>query len=612
MKQHAVNRRDFLAAASGTAIGASLAGLPAFGQVVGREKIAWKRDPAGRLFVRCEIGGRPIAPNADAPLLNAFCTLGKDEAGERLALDDNNPAGQIGPIKAELNHRLLDSESENGQDLLEATLRLTNISDQRREVCSNFVSHAGPLGNPAERRAYLPLAASGMLAHPALKSLGFNQEKDPDQAIGTAGLLAHYLEPLASDPAVRQSRVMLLVPVVDAYCPESPWRIAMFTPSGIARRFAISNLSSGANGWSARRFQTIEPGQSVEERCYLLVHRGESDIAWRAFHRFAHEEPHPRIEWLDGVRVHYYDFLSAADAGGRRGDGFDADLPYFRRFRVRLATQHGYYPWWGEYIDPKLKQWQAMRADKHGPAEMSLEKMKGRIAAARREGAKAGVYMHLAGLNATAPAFDRLRDAVVVDESGKPYPIYWQGPDTPGRSWQMSMAAAEWREHLLRQARLIMEILNPDAIVMDETFSGLGYDEHPDRRGPLSTHTIAFFRELRKLMRSFGEDRAILTSDCSLAGFVPWADGEAGDHAYASLLGNPLYCKMPVRYTAALGGRRWVPCAWNFRRFWDAQLDLARKTGAGVGVSNGWEEYTGLARLPAEAAARIEADIASL
>ena len=45
---------------------------------------------------------------------------------------------------------------------------------------------------------------------------------------------------------------------------------------------------------------------------------------------------------------------------------------------------------------------------------------------------------------------------------------------------------------------------------------------------------------------------------------------------------------------------------------WTAQMKLARQTGAGVGVSNGWIEYTGLARLPADAKARLLADIGTL
>ncbi|MBN1394196.1 MAG: hypothetical protein JW959_04165 [Pirellulales bacterium] len=607
-----MHRRTFLAAASGAAVGVSMGGLTSFGRGTGDKKIAWRRCAASRLFVQCELGGRPIVPQADAALLDAFCALGKDCTGKRLGIGAKNTSGQLGPIKAQLTHRLLDSGQANDSDLLEATLRLINTSERPQEVCCGFNTNAQPGENPAEQRTYLSLAASGLLRHQAIKSLGFDQEKDPDQAVGEGPFLAYYLEPWASDPAVRHGRILLLAPVVDIYQPGADWRVALFAPSGVAQCFAASAVESGTRRWSARRHETIKPGHAIEQRCYLMVHRGEADAAWKAFHRFAHDDPHPKIDWLRDVRVHYYDFLSAADPNGRRGDGYDADVKHFRRFRVGLATQHGYYSWWGEYIDPKQKRWPAMRADKRGPAEMSLEKMRARIAATRREGAKAAIYMHLTGLNENAPCWGALRDAVLRDESGKKVACPWQGPDTPGRSWHMSVASPEWREHLLSQARLIMERLDPDAIVMDETFSGLGYDYHPGRRGPLAGHTIALLKELRKLVRSFGGDRAILTSDCSLAGFVPWADGEAGDHAYASLLGDPLYRKTPVRYMAALGEKPWTPCAWNFRRFWTAQMDLACKVGSGVGVSNGWCEFTGLARLPDDAAEKIASDVASL
>jgi hypothetical protein len=45
---------------------------------------------------------------------------------------------------------------------------------------------------------------------------------------------------------------------------------------------------------------------------------------------------------------------------------------------------------------------------------------------------------------------------------------------------------------------------------------------------------------------------------------------------------------------------------------WDAQMKLARQVGAGVGVSNGWIEYTGLVRLPADARRKLLADIQTL
>jgi hypothetical protein len=450
------------------------------------------------------------------------------------------------------------------------------------------------------------------LSHGALKSLGYKQEKDADQAIGRRGFLAHYLEPLASDPAIRHSPAMLLVPVVDVYYPNSSWRIAIFTPSGIAQRFASLANAAGPCGWSARRCLTLAPGQTVEERCFLLVHSGEADVAWRAFHRFGHQEEFPPIDWLHAMRVHYYDFLSAAEANGRRGEGYEADLPLFGQFRVGMATQHGYYPVFGDYLDPDRKTWKAMPTDKQGPAEMSLEKMRARIARTRAAGAKAAIYLHLTGLDDSSPRFQKLRDAVLMEDGQKPHKVAWNGPDTIGTSWHMSLAAADWRNYLLDQARLVMELLQPDAIVVDETFSGLGYEEHPDRRGWLSPHSIGFFKDLRRLIRSYGSDRALLTSDCSLASFVLWADGEAGDHAYEPLLGHPLYRKPPVRYLAALGDKPWRACAWHFQKFWDAQMDLARKVGAGVGVSNGWIEYTGLARLPADVAKRMQDDISTL
>ena len=38
---------------------------------------------------------------------------------------------------------------------------------------------------------------------------------------------------------------------------------------------------------------------------------------------------------------------------------------------------------------------------------------------------------------------------------------------------------------------------------------------------------------------------------------------------------------------AALGQKAWLPCAWLCKTLWPAQVDLARKTGAAVGVTNG-------------------------
>ena len=154
-----------------------------------------------------------------------------------------------------------------------------------------------------------------------------------------------------------------------------------------------------------------------------------------------------------------------------------------------------------------------------------------------------------------APNFPDMRECVLVNDKGALVPFRWQGPDTQGKNWRASMASVRWREHLLQQAQWIMEILAPDAIVVDETFAGLGYDYHPDRAGPMSTGSIDFYRKLRTLVRSFGADRAVFSSDCSLAPFVYWFDGECGDHAYPNLLCRPSYTQDPVRFLAALGDK---------------------------------------------------------
>jgi hypothetical protein len=117
---------------------------------------------------------------------------------------------------------------------------------------------------------------------------------------------------------------------------------------------------------------------------------------------------------------------------------------------------------------------------------------------------------------------------------------------------------------------------------------------------------------MRALIHSYGKDKALLTSDCSMSGMVLWADGEAGDHSYPNLLGNPLYRKMPIRFQAPLCSKPWIPCSWHFIQMWEPQMDLARKIKTGVGVANGYIEFNGLKGLKPEIAARIKNDIQTL
>ena len=88
-----------------------------------------------------------------------------------------------------------------------------------------------------------------------------------------------------------------------------------------------------------------------------------------------------------------------------------------------------------------------------------------------------------------------------------------------------------------------------------------------------------------------------------------WADGDAGDPPTPACSAIPSIVCAPVRYLAALGGKPWCPCAWNFQRFWPEQIEFARTVGAAVGVSNGWLEYAGLAQLPSSVQRRMIRDL---
>ncbi|MBN1418665.1 MAG: hypothetical protein JXP34_07790 [Planctomycetes bacterium] len=277
-----------------------------------------------------------------------------------------------------------------------------------------------------------------------------------------------------------------------------------------------------------------------------------------------------------------------------------------------MATQHGYYFALGDYLHPDRKEWKAMPTDAAGPASMSLEKMRARIRATRRAGAHPMIYLHFTLFDEGTPLYETFKDFIQVKEDGRPAPFGWEGPDVIEKTWKMSVASPEWREHLVQQAHWVMELLDPDGIVLDETFTAVGYDHHPNRRGPLSPGGIELMRELWRVVRSFGPEKALFSSDCSMGSFCLWADGEGGDHCYDRLLGHPLYRQEPVRYLAGLGEKAWLPCAWLFKSLWPVQLDLARKVGAAVGVTNGWGDTLGLARLPEDVRREMIRDIEAL
>jgi hypothetical protein len=212
-----------------------------------------------------------------------------------------------------------------------------NTSDQSRQVEVEFATSVQPSPRVEKQRVYVPLSAAGLSGDGRFAALGVKGFfKDCNHFVGADRFAAHYLEPMASYPEERETRALLLAPVVDAFDAQQSWRVALFTPSDEPMRF-----SAHAGVWRGGRRVTVPAGGTFTQRCWLMVHTGDASVAWKAFHRFAHREDLVVPDWVREFRVHYYDFLSAKQGkDGRRGGGYDSDLARFREFHVGLATQH--------------------------------------------------------------------------------------------------------------------------------------------------------------------------------------------------------------------------------------------------------------------------------
>ncbi|MEN6335841.1 MAG: hypothetical protein ABFE01_16430, partial [Phycisphaerales bacterium] len=540
-----MNRREFLSAG-----GAVLLGTAKVFAEDTSTGIRWQRRGDSGLFQSVTVDGRPLVwPEDGVGLFDGFCrTMEDGSLGREIVFDSGRPSGECGPISITLEHRLR-SFVGTKEDLLEATLTLKARSDRACEVFCGFLTGVRPCRNAGDQQIYVPISASGLRDPEDDKR---KRLKDCHQTVGSEGFLCHYLEPQASDPRQTTTRASLLAPVVDVFADGGPCHIALFSSSMEPVLFqALQGPASKA--WRVARRVKLEPGETHVFTAFLLLHRGDATDAWKAFHQFGHKEDFPLLAWPREVRVHYFDFLSAATADGPRGGGYDLDLKRFGEFHVGMATQHGYYLSYGDFIHPDRKEWKAMPTDAAGPVAMSIEKIKARVDATRKAGVHPAIYMHYTILDEGSPLFESMRDSILVDAAGNPTPFGWEGPDVIKKTWRMSPTSAQWRDHLVQQARWIMELFNPDAIVLDETFTASGYDYHKEHGGPLSRGGIELMRRLREAVRSFGPDKALFASDCSMGNLCLWGDGESGDHCYDRLLGHELYRKPPIRYMAALG-----------------------------------------------------------
>lgn len=584
-------------------------GLPKIGAA---PDIRWQKLPSSVFFTQATCEGLPLVFRGRSGLLTATWSVeGTSGSSPRLGLKDET--ARFAGCTGMLQHRLLRAGRCGTEDVLEAEITLRNESGKAQILVLEFATSARPFAYDDQVLVHLPLAATG-LEQPgspicpgpwATNNVVEGQLKECDQPTidmeedGNAPV-GHYLEARESDPSTLISKAPLLIPLVDLHNEKVNCRLALFCSP--LRPWRIDSSS-------CRTRVRLGAGVELVEKCYLFIHRGGPEEAWRAFHGLAHHPDQPRITWPNEVVVHYTEYLSPGKQDGKRGMGFWEDVREFSIFHVGLTVTEGYYTVFGDYIEPNRKSWTSMNADAWGPVEMSFDEIHRRTRAARDAGARVSIYMAQCVLDSSSPSAKELQESRLIDKDGRPVMHPWVGAENVGAIWLMSMASPLWRRHFLQQVRWIMEILRPDAIEIDESFWGLGYDYRSGSPEGLSQYMIPFQRELYQLVRSFGKDKALFVSDCCWSSFVLWADGDVSDHEN---IWREEYRKTPVRYLAALADRRWLPCLWRPAEWWDYQMDLARKCGAAVAVSNGQIEYAGLTGQPSAVRAKMLAGIEEL
>ena len=326
------NGVSFLVGSSLTAAGMVWVPPRAFADA-GPRGIRWTRDGKTGLVTAVTCDGQPLALlNPAVGVLGAALRIAGGEAGaEAVRLAADRAAARVGPLDAQLSHILL--EGRAGEDVLAAELVIRNETGRPWEVEATLLTSLQPGAEIARQHIHVPLSAAGGSRDPRFAPLGVaNFLEECEQKVGAEDFACHYLEPMASFPAERTTRALLLAPVVDIFHPSLPWRVAVFTESDQPARFRCTGDHGDGRVWEMGRTITVPPGESRTLRGWLHLHTGDASEAWRAFHRFGHHEDHPAVAWTREFRVHYYDFLSSAQGeNGRRGDGYESDLPRMAR-----------------------------------------------------------------------------------------------------------------------------------------------------------------------------------------------------------------------------------------------------------------------------------------
>ncbi len=342
-----MERRNFIAMTGTGLLGTSLLPNSVFGISSSKSKIRWVKNGENKLFSQVICEEEPFVRNSASAVLDAKCSL--VDQGKRyleIKLKPGNESIKGEQIEARLTHQLHKTPFGQGEDLLEATLVVRNPGNAVKHVDISFITGVQSSDQYDNLQIYIPISAAGLFKddrHASIGSLDFFT--DCDHKVGRESFECNYLEPMAANPSKRKTKALLLAPVVDTYYPQTTWRVSMFTEAEYPCEFKSTPDNQNNPQWSAGRQITLNPGEEKTLLCFLLIHQGDTSVAWNTFQAFGYKDSATVPDWLRKVKVHYYDFLSSANGEqGHRGDGYESDLPYFKEYHVGMATQHGYYP----------------------------------------------------------------------------------------------------------------------------------------------------------------------------------------------------------------------------------------------------------------------------
>ena len=217
---------------------------------------------------------------------------------------------------------------------------------------------------------------------------------------------------------------------------------------------------------------SVVPVRSERRTLALEFNRDGTDGILRNFYRTI-PEIRPGAQWLQGVHLVYYDYLSQKGEGWFKDLKFLADrIPAAQRGGVAVCL-HGWYDYFQHYAyDHKsgklLNEWTAFPGTFKVP--MSLTDMHRRLKFAKDLGFRVLLYF-CDGTNSDEGAPDFNRDYVLKDKAGKTFPG-WKGPDSLGQPWMMDPSVPGLRDWYRGYLKALLEeyARDIDGLVWAETF----------------------------------------------------------------------------------------------------------------------------------------------